>query len=121
MDDLMQCTRFAMTEWWVIILMGLLGVATHWLKQLAMARRQNVPDMGPLTTREYWLKCWPETLAALTSTFAGIALLHEVDYLSATTAFGIGYIGNSAADLIGGRVQAMINAAPLRKGSPDAG
>lgn len=103
-------------NWWMVALMASMGVITHWLKQLAMTRRQAVPDMGTISLKVYWVQCWPETVAALTSTFAAIALLYDFHYLTAATAFGAGYIGNSAADLIGGRVQAMINAAPLRKG-----
>lgn len=101
----------------VIVVMTLLGVVTHWMKQIAIARKS--PGMAPIGVREYWLTYWPETIAAATSSVAGIALLSELGYLTPATAFGVGYLGNSAADLIGGRVQAMIAAAaPPSAGKP---
>lgn len=99
-----------MNNWAVIAVMAFMGVITHWVKQIALARRQSVCMTG-LGIRGYWLNHWPETVTAFTSTIAGIALLHEIGYVTPVTAFGVGYLGNSAADLIGGRVQAMISAA----------
>jgi len=98
---------------WMIVLMTVLGVVTHWAKQVALARKQNVPGMTTLGVRGYWLTYWPESLTAATSSVAGVALMDELGYLTPAVAFGIGYLGNSAADLIGGRVQAMISAAAL--------
>lgn len=99
--------------WWLIALMSVMGVITHWLKQIAMTKRQNVPSMAPISIKEYWVTNWPETVTAFTSTIAGVALLHELGYVTPVAAFGVGYLGNSVADLIGGRVQSMINAAAL--------
>jgi hypothetical protein len=105
------------TSWLLISAFALVGVLTHWLKQLALARKATPEGFGRIDVKTYWLTYWPETLTMVTSTLAGIALLHELNYLSPVAAFGVGYLGNSAADLVGGRVQAMINAAatPLQK------
>lgn len=94
-----------------VAVMALLGVVTHWMKQVAMARKTSPTGIGMISVRDYWITYWPETIAAVTSTVAGVALLAEMGYLSPVASFGVGYLGNSAADLIGGRVQAMINAA----------
>jgi hypothetical protein len=102
----------------LIAVMALLGVLTHWMKQVALARKPNVPGMAVITLKAYWITYWPETLAAATSTAAGVAMLHELGYLTPAAAFGVGYLGNSAADLIGGRVQAMITAAAPPVGRP---
>jgi uncharacterized membrane protein len=92
-----------------IALMTVLGVITHWMKQIMLARKSA--SMTPLSVRSYWVTYWPETIAAATSSVAGVALMQELGYLTPAVAFGVGYLGNSAADLIGGRVQAMISAA----------
>jgi len=98
--------------WPVVVFMAICGIATHWLKQLAMMRKESTPGMGTITARTYWVTYWPESLAAITSTAAGITLLAELNMLTHALAFGVGYMGNSMADMIGGRVQAMITAAP---------
>lgn len=107
--------------WPAVIAMAALGVITLWLKQIMTARSSATPGLAVIGVREYWLTYWPATIFALTSTVGGIALLDYLDMLSGKlgpiAAFGVGYVGNSIADLIGGRVQAMINAAPAL--SPD--
>lgn len=110
-----------MSFWVAVVLMAICGVVTHWAKQIMLGRRANVPGMSAISLWDYWVKYWPETLTAVTSTVAGIALLHELGRVSPVAAFGVGYLGNSAADLIGGRVQAMLNAAtnsPTPKDQP---
>jgi hypothetical protein len=100
-----------MNFWTLIAIMALLGVLTHWAKQVTLARRANVPGMGVISLKDYWVTYWPETITAISSTVAGIALLHELGHVTPVAAYGVGYLGNSAADLIGGRVQAMLSAA----------
>jgi hypothetical protein len=97
-------------SFWFLALMVLMGVITHWLKQLVMMRKASPAGFGVLSIRQYWIEHWPETLMAATSAAAAVTLLHELNHLTAASAWGAGYLGNSAADLIGGRVQAMINA-----------
>lgn len=86
--------------------MLIMGVAVHWLKSLITMR--NVKDMQPLSVSVYWLRFWPESLVALFSGIAGYAFLIDTGNLTSINAFGIGYMANSLADIIGNRVQAMI-------------
>ena len=100
--------------WPLVIGMALLGVVSLWLKQIMTAKSSAVPGMSPVTLRTYWLTYWPNTLFALTSTCGGIAFLDYMELLGGKAgpalAFGVGYIANNIADLIGGRVQSLINA-----------
>lgn len=97
-------------SFWFLALMVLMGVVTHWLKQLVMMKKANPEGFGHITFKQYWVDHWPETLMAATSAAAAVTLLYEIEHLTAASAWGAGYLGNSAADLIGGRVQAMIGA-----------
>lgn len=90
----------------VTVLMLLMGVGVHWLKSLIQARR--VADMKQLSVREYWFTYWPESLVALFSGVAGYVFLIDSGNLTTLNAFGVGYIANSLADVVGSRVQAMI-------------
>ncbi len=103
--------------WPAVILMAVLGLLTLWLKQFIGARSASSPGMAPISAKEYWIGNWPSTLFALSSVFGGIAYLDYLGWLGGklgpAIAWGVGYIGNSIADLLGGRVQAMISAAPL--------
>lgn len=101
-------------SFWFLALMVLLGVFTHWLKQIVMMKKANPSGFGHITLKSYWIDNWPETLMAATSAAAAVTLLHELNHLTAASAWGAGYLGNSAADLIGGRVQAMITAGTVR-------
>jgi hypothetical protein len=97
-------------SFWFLALMVLMGVCTHWLKQLVMMKKATPSGFGHITLKAYWVDHWPETLMAATSAAAAVTLLYEIEHLTAASAWGAGYLGNSAADMIGGRVQAMINA-----------
>lgn len=102
--------------WWVVILMALAGVGTHWLKQIIMMRSNSPAGLKPIGFKMYWITCWPESLVALLSTIGGIAFMHESGMLTHAMSYAVGYMGNSMADMLGGRVQAMINApAPHRE------
>jgi hypothetical protein len=98
-------TLYVVTIW-----MLLMGVAVHWLKGMITARR--VTDMQPISVGAYWGTYWPESLVALFSSIAGYVFLIDSHNLTALNAFGIGYIANSLADMIGNRVQAMITPGP---------
>lgn len=108
-------------SFWFIALMVLMGVLTHWLKQVVMMKKTNPEGFGRITFKQYWIDHWPETLMAATSAAAAVTLLYELDHLTAASAWGAGYLGNSAADLIGGRVQAMISAASVQAVKPPPG
>jgi hypothetical protein len=106
--------------WKLVIGMAALGVVSMWLKQIMMARSSAVPGMSPVSLRTYWLTNWPNTLFAVTSTAGGIAFFDYLNMLDGKAgpamAFGIGYIANNIADLVGGRVQALINSPSPSKG-----
>lgn len=109
-------TTPGIVAWYAVIAMAALGVVSMWLKQIMMARSAAVPGMNPVSLRTYWLTYWPNTLFALTSTAGGLAFFDYLNLLDGKAgpalAFGIGYIANNVADLVGGRVQALINAPP---------
>lgn len=98
--------------WWLVVVLALAGVLTHWLKQVVIMRSANVPGMNPIGFSAYWFTYWPQSLIALFSTAGAIAFFAEANMLTHATAYFIGYMGNSVADTIGGRVQAMISAPP---------
>ncbi len=99
--------------WPAVIFMALMGVVSLWLKQITMARSRNTPGMSPVSLHTYWLTHWPATLFALTSTAGGLAFLDYLNLLGGKAgpalSFGVGFIANNVADLIGGRVQSLIN------------
>lgn len=97
----------------------ILGVLTHWLKAFSTARRAQA--LAPISARDYWFKFWPESMVVLFSAVAGYLFLMESGNLSYVNSFGIGFIANSLADLVGNRVQAMIATVPTptpKDGSP---
>lgn len=114
----MNPTHTDPVAWVAVVCMALLGVVTLWLKQIIMARSTSVPGMSPVSLKTYWLTYWPNTLFALTSSAGGIVFLDYLGLLDGKAgpalAFGVGFISNNVADLIGGRVQSLINAAPAK-------
>ena len=98
--------------WWLVAVLAMCGVITHWLKQVIMMRGQAVPGMNPIGFKAYWITNWPESLVALFATAGACAFMYEANMLTHATAYFVGYMGNSMADTIGGRVQAMITAPP---------
>lgn len=99
--------------WWLVVLLAFAGVMTHWLKQVIMMRGAATPGMNPIGFKTYWVTNWPQSLVALLSTSGAIAFFWESGMLTHAISYFIGYMGNSVADTIGGRVQAMINAPNL--------
>lgn len=102
--------------WPLVITMALCGVLSHWLKQLITVRNTAGPGTS-IGLRAYWLTHWPESLFCLMSTVGGIAFFYESGMLTHAMAYAVGFMGNSMADMLGGRVQAMVNAAPMPKSS----
>jgi len=101
----------------VTIMMLLLGICTHWLKSMIQARRTE--GLQTLSVSVYWLRFWPESLVTLFSGIAGYVFLIDSDNLTALNAYGIGYIANSLADIIGTRVAAMVSAGPTQVQPPN--
>jgi hypothetical protein len=82
------------------ILMLALGLAAHYLKELVRMTGETGKKPAPL---RYWTLYWPQTLLCAISAAAGFIALQEAGELTAVTAFGVGYMANSIADVIGKR------------------
>lgn len=76
--------------------MALLGLLAHGLKKIMRVRR----DGRAVTPWGYVARYPYQTLAALIGVVAGLAALHEMGQLTGITAFGVGYMANSVADLL---------------------
>lgn len=82
------------------ILMLILGLATHFLKEMLRIKKETgkVPNI-----LQYWKDNPYQTLLCLIGAAAGYFALLETAQLTALTAFGIGYMANSVADVLGKR------------------
>lgn len=98
--------------------MLVLGVLAHALKQLVSAKRAG----AGVTAGEYFLSYWPETLLAAVCSmgmYFGLPELAQLFPDLATTiglpskptmigSFFAGFMGNSLADILGGRISRMV-------------
>lgn len=104
----------------VAVLALLLGMLAHTLKQLITSR---VTPGVPITLRQYFLTSWQETLFAVLCSiglFIGYpevpqwfpalgAFLTLPSYPTPLGGFLCGFIGNSLADILGGRLTKVVN------------
>lgn len=95
-----------------------LGILAHALKQLVGAKRAG----AGLTAQAYFVDCWPETaLAAICSIglyfglpeLAGLfpELASKIGLPPHPTMIGsffVGFMGNSLADILGGRISRVV-------------
>lgn len=82
------------------LLMLLMGLAAHFIKDMARIRKET----GRLITpRDYWLMYPYQSLLCIIGAVAGYLIMYETGQLSGVNAFGIGYLANSIADIIGKR------------------
>ena len=100
------------------LLMLLLGVLAHSLKQLIAAKRAG----AGMPALDYFLTYWPETLLATVCSvgmYFGLPELAQMfPDLAATIglpphptligSFFAGFMGNSLADLLGGRISRLV-------------
>lgn len=98
--------------------MLILGILAHALKQLAGAKRAGA-GMKP---RAYFIEYWPETLLAVVCSVSMYFVLPELAQLFPDLAatiglpprptmilsFFAGFLGNSLADLLGGRISRLV-------------
>lgn len=84
----------------ITIIMVVLGLLTHFLKDLIRIKQENGV---PPNIIEYWKANPYQTLLCVVGACAGYFALLETGQLTALTAFGIGYMANSVADVIGKR------------------
>lgn len=82
------------------ILMIVLGLMTHFLKDLIRIKNETG---SPPNLIKYWKDNPYQTLLSIVSGAAGYFALMETGQLTALTAFGIGYMANSVADVLGKR------------------
>jgi hypothetical protein len=98
--------------------MLILGILAHALKQLVGAKRVG----SGLAARQYFLEYWPETLLAVVCSLAMYFGLPEMAQIFPDLAaqiglpprpvmilsFFAGFLGNSLADLLGGRISRLV-------------
>lgn len=75
------------------------GLASHFLKDMARLAKEG----QPLGLLDYWGRFPYQSGISLVGAVAGFAALAEAGQLTGITAFGIGYMANSVADIIGKR------------------
>ena len=80
-------------------LMLILGVLAHFFKALAQIRVNGHP-INPI---KYWLDHPYHSALTVIGAIVGYVALMETGQLTAINAFGIGFMANSVADVIGSR------------------
>lgn len=86
---------------WPFYLVALFGVAMHVLKTMVSLRQGGEIH---LHLGDYLRDHPYQTVLALGMALAGVAILAEANQLTVAAAFGLGYISDSASDLVKGRV-----------------
>ena len=77
--------------------MVLLGFLSHVVKKIMRVRRD-----GHAVTPWFYFKVYPyQTFFALVGAVAGLGALHATGMLNAVSAFAVGYMSNSVADMLG--------------------
>jgi len=79
--------------------MLLLGMAAHFLKALAQAKKA---DSYP-GAWGYWVRHRPSSYLAIVCALAGFVSLYAAGRLDPMTAFGVGFMANSVGDVLGSR------------------
>ena len=75
------------------------GLLSHYLKKMSEA----VISDEKVTPVKYWSRNPYQTLLCAIGAVVGYAALIETHQLTGLTAFGVGYMSNSIADIIGAR------------------
>lgn len=76
-----------------------LGILCHFLKVLVQSRKEGV-QVGFIS---YWKDHRYETALSIIASLVFYAALYEANQLNMAAAFGAGYLGDNAADLLGKR------------------
>lgn len=84
--------------------MLLLGMLSHFLKAIIEARRSG-EEMG---FRQYWIQYKYQSALSVIASLCFYVILIQMEELSLLTAFGAGYLGDNAADIIGKRTGAKV-------------
>jgi hypothetical protein len=85
-----------MTE---MIVMGMCGLLTHFLKDLVRIRAER----GFMNPKQYFVEYPYQTLLSIIGAVVGYIVLESTGQLNEATAFGAGYMSNSFSDIIGKR------------------
>jgi len=80
--------------------MLLYGLATHFLKALSQIKTGTGQFISP---RVYYLSNPYQTILSVVGAVAGFSLLYGTDELTKASAFMMGYMADSAVDVIGQR------------------
>ena len=84
----------------MFVLMALAGLLSHFLKDVIAIQRKE----KKIISHNEYVKLFPyQTLLCLIGVFVGMVGLHELGQLTNVTAFAVGYMANSVADIIGKR------------------
>lgn len=83
-----------------IVILAVAGMATHQLKQIVQAK---VDGGAAFSIVGYWTANWPQTLLALISSAALVALQVYTGEITPIGAYLAGVAGNTASELIGSR------------------
>jgi len=84
--------------------MLLFGMATHFLKKLVQFRVDHQSEGKYVFCPTVYFRMYPyQTLLSLVGGLAGYAALIASGELSLISAYTVGYMADSAADVIGGR------------------
>lgn len=84
----------------ITLSMLILGLLSHFLKDFIKIKKDTGKMVNPLT---YWKENPYQTLLSTIGAVSGYFALMETAQLTALTAFGIGYMANSVADMLGQR------------------
>lgn len=83
-------------------IMAILGLLTHVLKDLLRVRSEG-GRFANISIVRYVTAYSIQTVLAVIGAVVGIVALHEIGKLDALNAFGVGYMCNSLADIVGKR------------------
>ena len=81
------------------LLMLAMGVLSHFMKALTQMKKDGMPT----TPKEYWRENPYHSVMTLIGAVVGFVALFQMNELSPITAFGVGFMANSVADVIGSR------------------
>lgn len=89
-----------------VILIGLLfaGLAAHFLKKVIELRNSE----HAITLGAYWREYPYRTVLAVVGALAGFMLLYGTAEMTRATAFGIGYLADSIAGIMGKKTEGKL-------------
>ena len=83
-------------EHFIIVLLAILGLVTHFLKKVIEDRENNPTE----TLKNYYTKNPYQTAMSIAACVVGMLALWGTDDMTRTTAFMLGYMSDSAVAII---------------------